>query len=240
MSGLVQQKKFLFLNVPAEGAAQRDTIYLLIFFLNENFHRVLCQNIHESFWWIRNTHPCKVSPEENRRLLLCRCSSFSASSSCCWILTRWPHQFSYLPLGLISTHSKCQGRKKGWNAPFTQRPGRATYGLPALECAIIWASAGNQVSTNSSKKSHRTHTDHVLHTMYVALRTSDRVQYTLYHVSCTTWLRTTSLCQVPNDYSLLGPSLPLFRPRDNLISCPVKPWLWFAPWNLDLETVEPL
>ena len=38
-----------FLNVPAEGAAQRDTIYLLIFFLNENFHWVLCQNIHESF-----------------------------------------------------------------------------------------------------------------------------------------------------------------------------------------------
>ena len=135
-----------FLNVPAEGTAQRD------FFLNENFHWVLCQNIHESFWWIRNTHPCKVSPEENRRLLLCRCSSFSASSSCCWILTRWPHPFSYLPLGLISTHSKCQGRKKGWNAPFTQRPGRATYGLPALECAIIWPSAGNQVSTNSSKK----------------------------------------------------------------------------------------
>ena len=51
-------------------------------------------------------------------------------------------------------------------------------------------------------------------------------------------LRTTSFCQVPNDYSLLGPSLPLFRPRDNLIYCSVKPWLWFSHWNLDLETVE--
>ena len=38
-----------FLNVLAEGAVQRDMTYQLIFFLNENFHWVLCQNIHESF-----------------------------------------------------------------------------------------------------------------------------------------------------------------------------------------------
>ena len=42
------EEEISFLNVLAEGAVQRDMTSRLIFFLNENFHWVLCQNMNVS------------------------------------------------------------------------------------------------------------------------------------------------------------------------------------------------